>query len=194
MKARCPHVNKELDNLEHIVVLMMENRSVDHMLRGLSKKFPKINGLTGNEANPDSAGNMVQVSPTADYRGQLSHGPDHHFPGVDVQIYGDAPFSPRRAATMQGFVQSYGTQGSNVQDSHAIHEIFLAGKNSGAYQVSDRVCSLQRLVLVYSGSDDLQPGVCSLSGRVRVFSRLMKPSSFVKMGVSGSIPSADRPK
>ena len=46
-----------LDNLEHIVVVMMENRSCDHMLGGLSlvmengaKKYPLINGLTGNES------------------------------------------------------------------------------------------------------------------------------------------------
>lgn len=45
------------DRLKHIVVLMMENRSFDHMLGGLSlvmekgkKKYPKINGLTGNES------------------------------------------------------------------------------------------------------------------------------------------------
>ena len=42
-------MSQGLDNLKHIVVLMMENRSFDHMLGGLKKKFPKINGLTGNE-------------------------------------------------------------------------------------------------------------------------------------------------
>ncbi len=57
-----------LDSLKHIVVLMMENRSFDHMLGGLSvavengvKKYPKINGLTGNESNPDTRGNIVKV-------------------------------------------------------------------------------------------------------------------------------------
>ncbi|HEY4675941.1 MAG TPA: alkaline phosphatase family protein, partial [Candidatus Angelobacter sp.] len=105
-------MSKGLDNLKHIVVLMMENRSFDHMLGGLKQGFPKINGLTGNESNPDSAGNVVKVSPTADYRGQLSHDPDHHFPGVDVQIYGGAAFAPGRVANMQGFVKSYGTQGA----------------------------------------------------------------------------------
>ncbi len=52
-----------LDNLRHIVVLMMENRSFDHMLGGLSlvmqsgaKKYPKINGLTGNEAECEIPG------------------------------------------------------------------------------------------------------------------------------------------
>jgi phospholipase C len=117
-------MSKGLDNLKHIVVLMMENRSFDHMLGGLKEKFPKINGLTGNESNQDSAGSVVQVSATADYRGQLSHDPDHHFPGVDVQIYGGAPFAPGRVANMQGFVKSYGTQGPNVQDSHAIMKYF----------------------------------------------------------------------
>ena len=121
-------MSQGLDNLKHIVVLMMENRSFDHMLGGLKRQFPKINGLTGNESNPDSAGNVVKVSPTADYRGQLSHDPDHHFPGVDVQIFGGAPFAPDRVANMQGFVKSYGTQGANVQDSHAIMKYFTPDK------------------------------------------------------------------
>jgi phospholipase C len=38
-----------LDNLKHVVVLIMESRSFDHMLGGLEKKFPKINGLNGDD-------------------------------------------------------------------------------------------------------------------------------------------------
>ena len=38
-------MSKGLDDLKHIVVLMMENRSFDHMLGGLKKKFPKISGV-----------------------------------------------------------------------------------------------------------------------------------------------------
>lgn len=41
-----------LDNLKHIVVLMMENRSFDHMLGALMKQDPRINGLRGTESNP----------------------------------------------------------------------------------------------------------------------------------------------
>ena len=80
-------MSKGLDNLQHIVVLMMENRSFDHMLGGLKKKFPKINGLNGDEGNPDANGNTVKVQPSATYQGQLDHDPDHHFPGVDLQIF-----------------------------------------------------------------------------------------------------------
>jgi len=113
-----------LDKLKHVVVLMMENRSFDHMLGGLKKKFPKINGLTGDEKNPDTAGNMVKVAPNAAYRGQLDHDPDHHFPGVDLQIYGGAPPAPGRAANMQGFIKSYATQGAGGNSSHAIMSYF----------------------------------------------------------------------
>jgi phospholipase C len=117
-----------LDNLKHIVVLMMENRSFDHLLGGLKKKNPKINGLNGNESNPDTAGNVVKVAPNAVYRGQLAHDPDHHFPGADLQIYGGAPFSPDRVANMQGFVKSYATQGTGTQGSHAIMNYFSPEK------------------------------------------------------------------
>ena len=44
------------ENIKHLMVLMMENQSIDHMLGGLRKKYPKINGLNGNESNPDDSG------------------------------------------------------------------------------------------------------------------------------------------
>jgi phospholipase C len=117
-------MSEGLDNLKHIVVLMMENRSFDHMLGGLKSKSPKINGLNGDETNPDGNGNTVTVAPNALYRGQLAHDPDHHFPGTDVQIFGGAPFAPDRVATMQGFVKSYATQGTDGQGAHAIMNYF----------------------------------------------------------------------
>src|SRR5207245_7312592 len=87
-----------LNNLRHIVVLMMENRSFDHMLGGLSlvmeggkKKYPQINGLTGNESNPDTAGNTIKVQPNAKYQCQLDHHTDHHFPGVALHIFAALP-------------------------------------------------------------------------------------------------------
>jgi len=113
-----------LDNLKHIVVLMMENRSFDHMLGGLTRQYPRINGLTGNESNPDTNGTMVPVQPNAKFQGQLDHDPDHHFPGVDLQIFGGTPPGAGRAANMQGFIKSYATQGTNTNASHAIMSYF----------------------------------------------------------------------
>ncbi len=113
-----------LDNLRHIVVLMMENRSFDHMLGGLTRQYPRINGLTGNESNPDTNGTMVPVQPNAKFQGQLDHDPDHHFPGVDLQIFGGTPPGAGRAANMQGFIKSYATQGTNTNASRAIMSYF----------------------------------------------------------------------
>src|SRR5882724_9503624 len=119
-----------LNNLRHIVVLMMENRSFDHMLGGLSlvmeggkKKYPQINGLTGTESNPDTAGNTIKVQPNAKYQGQLDHDPDHHFPGVDLQIFGALP-GAGRVENMKGFIKSYATQGTSLAASRAIMSYF----------------------------------------------------------------------
>lgn len=112
-----------LDNLKHIVVLMMENRSFDHMLGGLMQKYPQINGLTGNESNPDTKGAIVKVQPNAHFQGQLDPDPDHHFPGVDLQIFGGQQ-GDGRVANMQGFVKDYFTQTNDVNRSHNIMYYF----------------------------------------------------------------------
>src|SRR5579863_1769101 len=113
-----------LDNLKHIVVLMMENRSFDHMLGALKQKNPKINGLTGNESNPDTNGAIVKVQHNAQFQSQLDPDPDHHFPGVDLQIFGGAPPGPGRVANMQGFVKDYFSQTKDVNRSHNIMYYF----------------------------------------------------------------------
>src|SRR6266567_3826158 len=57
-----------LSAIEHVVVLMLENRSFDHMLGFLysaegnvSPTRQPFEGLTGSESNPDSSGNPVTV-------------------------------------------------------------------------------------------------------------------------------------
>lgn len=112
-----------MPNVTHIVVLMMENRSFDHMLGALNAKNPKINGLTGDESNPDTTGSIVKVQPKAQFQGQFEKDPDHHFPGVDLQVFGGAE-GDNRVANMQGFVKSYFTQTNDVASSHAIMNYF----------------------------------------------------------------------
>jgi hypothetical protein len=57
----------------------------------LQKNIPVSTLLTGNESNPDTNGNLVTVQVKASFQSQLDPDPDHHFPGVDLQIYGGAP-------------------------------------------------------------------------------------------------------
>lgn len=116
-----------LDNLRHIVVLMMENRSFDHMLGALKKQDPGIDGLTGSESNPDNAGNQAKVLPKAEFQGQLDPDPDHHFPAVDLQIFG-GDTGPTRVANMQGFVKSYYHQQQDVNHSQKIMYYFTPDK------------------------------------------------------------------
>jgi phospholipase C len=112
-----------LDQLKHIVVLMMSSRSFDHMLGAMMAQNPAINGLTGNESNPDTTGAQIQVSPQAQFQGQLSPAPDHHFPGVDLQIFGGQQGSNRQP-NMQGFIQSYFQQTNSVNRSHNVMKYF----------------------------------------------------------------------
>jgi phospholipase C len=112
-----------LDNLKHIVVLMMENRSFDHMLGALKAKDPRIDGLTGNENNLDTTNEPVKVQPLAQFQGQLDPDPDHHFPGVDLQLFGGQQ-GANRVANMQGFIQSYYQQQKNVEQSRKIMYYF----------------------------------------------------------------------
>jgi phospholipase C len=115
-----------IQNLKHVVVLMMENRSFDHMLGSLQAQNAAIDGLVGNEENPDSTGVPVTVAPNAAYQSQLDPDPDHHFPAVDLQLFGGVTTAqnPNRQANMQGFVQSYFNQQFNVAHSHLIMNYF----------------------------------------------------------------------
>ena len=83
-----------LDQLKHIVVLMMENRSFDHMLGALKAEDPRINGLTGNESNPDTTNEPTKVAPLAQFQSQLDPDPDHHFIAVNKQLYFGTPGPP----------------------------------------------------------------------------------------------------
>ena len=117
-----------LAELRHLVVLMMENRSFDHMLGGLNGKnavngIGGIDGLTGAERNPDVNGTPVKVEPKAKYQGQLDPDPDHHFGAVNKQI-----FSGGTSPTMEGFVQSYWDQQHNVSQSRKIMYYFAPEK------------------------------------------------------------------
>ncbi len=112
-----------LDRLQHIVVLMMENRSFDHMLGSLAAVNPQIDGITSQLSNPDTTGAQIKPQPLADFQGQLDPDPDHHFPAVDLQIFGGNT-SANRAPNMQGFVKSYFNQQRDVKHSQKIMYYF----------------------------------------------------------------------
>jgi phospholipase C len=116
-----------LENLKHVVVLMMENRSFDHMLGSLKADDPRINGLTGNESNLDTTNEPAKVQPQAEFQSQLDPDPNHHFPAVHQQLYSGTP-GPPATPSMQGFVQSYFQERQDVNHSHKIMYYFPKDK------------------------------------------------------------------
>ncbi len=109
--------------LKHIVVLMMENRSFDHMLGSMRAENALIDGFPDGWSNPDANGQDVPVKLRAKYRGQLTPDPQHRFPHVDKQIFNGDTNTPR-VATMTGFVNDYHSQTLNLDRARNIMYAF----------------------------------------------------------------------
>ena len=69
--------------MDHVIVLMLENRSFDHMFGYLQHPNPKFKPLVGNESCPDALGNPVKVSSQARFEIQS---PDHSHEGIMEQL------------------------------------------------------------------------------------------------------------
>ena len=89
--------------IEHVVVLMLENRSFDHMLGFLDHPDPQFEGLTrgGPYDNPGWDGGP-RVAVTPDAKRVLPFGPDHSHDAAMEQLAIN-----RGAFTTQGYVTSY---------------------------------------------------------------------------------------
>lgn len=111
-----------IDRIKHLVLLMMENRSFDHMFGFLKSAEYKIDGLNGDESNPDANGKPVTVSRDAQYSGDLNPDPGHDFLDVNEQIFGNR--SGAGAANMQGFVKNYQSITNNPQKARRTMKCF----------------------------------------------------------------------
>jgi phospholipase C len=96
-------------NIKHVFVLMLENRSLDHMLGfsgitgtdAVSQKKTKIEGLVGNESNGD-----FEVSQPADW--SMPVDPCHEFPCLD--------HSPTNGEIAKWFILGLGFQNGTIFD------------------------------------------------------------------------------
>ena len=95
--------------IKHIVTLMMENRSFDHLLGLMKAENPALRGVSpGEYSNDTTMGVAVPVGGGATSQGQLPVDPGHEFVDVYMQMYGE-PFAGVTTGTpdMSGFVQNY---------------------------------------------------------------------------------------
>ena len=89
--------------IDHLVVLMLENRSFDHALGYLQSDTYRINGALNAKSCPASDGTLIPLSNDATF---IMADPPHEFPDVNLQLFGTTNPAPGSAATMQGFVKA----------------------------------------------------------------------------------------
>jgi phospholipase C len=110
--------------IETLIVLMMENRSFDHLLGFMKSPEYPIDGLDGDELNHDSTGEPVKVDDSANYSGDLSTDPSHDFEDVMEQMFGVRSPGPNQEPDMSGFVRNYERFTEKVPRAHNIMRCF----------------------------------------------------------------------
>ncbi|CAM8920525.1 unnamed protein product [Rhodiola kirilowii] len=103
------NVFAQQQRIKTVVVLVLENRSFDHMIGWMKNTInPSINGVTGDECNTVSTNGTKQESICfTDDAEFIDPDPGHSFEDVEQQVFGSGTFP-----SMSGFVQ----QASSVSD------------------------------------------------------------------------------
>jgi len=155
-----------LSKINHVVVIMLENRSFDHMLgflyqasKNVSPLGQPFEGLTGKESNPDANGKACPVFPIqpTDPHAYLRPGanPGEGYLNTNSQLFGkqDAP-SPIAPASNNGFVTNFaytlgwegkenpgnvvaGTQPSDIMGMYTPATLPILSKLAAGYAVCD---------------------------------------------------------
>ena len=112
--------------INHFFVLMMENRSLDHMLGFLKAPDYDIEGLDPANLpyNEDSAEKKIYASDDARATGDLAADPNHHFDDVTEQLYGTSQPAPGQQPDMSGFVKNYQTKSGSAAAGANIMKCF----------------------------------------------------------------------
>lgn len=111
--------------IESVIVLMLENRSWDHMLGFLPHPNPDFPRLTGEESNPaaEPSAPPVKVSPSA--RPTLALDPAHNHADVMLQLTGRRAPQPPYALNNSGFVASYEGVGLRKKKRHGFGPLIM---------------------------------------------------------------------
>jgi phospholipase C len=103
-----------MPKIEHVIVLMLENRSFDNLLGCLYPKSDAFDGLDGNESNPwhrpDGTVEEIPVWSAGETTGRLTSMPDPDpgelFGDIQMQLFGVGGL-PIEPAPMNGFIDNY---------------------------------------------------------------------------------------
>ncbi|CAH9134554.1 unnamed protein product [Cuscuta epithymum] len=105
--------------IKTVVVLVMENRSFDHMLGWMKQKVnPEIDGVDGSQSNPistsDPNSTRIFFSNTAHF---VDPDPGHSFQAIREQVFGSSNETSSDPPPMNGFVQQAASLDPNMSRS-----------------------------------------------------------------------------
>ncbi|KAL3621962.1 Phosphatidylglycerol/phosphatidylinositol transfer protein [Castilleja foliolosa] len=104
--------------IKTVVVVVMENRSFDHMLGWMKKLNPEINGVDGSESNQinttDPGSSKVFFRDQSHY---VDPDPGHSFQAIREQIFGSNQTVSSRPPPMNGFAQQAFSMNPNMTQS-----------------------------------------------------------------------------
>lgn len=106
-----------LDSIDHVILLMLENRSFDHLLGYLYPKSDTFDGLDGTQSNRDPAATAVSVYPiTPDKENAYYYplaNPAEGFKATNYQLFSSATAPANGQAANDGFVTSFARELAN---------------------------------------------------------------------------------
>lgn len=114
--------------IQHVVVLVQENRSFDHILGWMKDINPEIDGVTGKESNPLPHEPVSSSSPNSNspsrhlyFRNDAVYvdpDPDHSFEAIYEQVFGETwskdGSTKKLIPTMDGFVRNAEARASGL--------------------------------------------------------------------------------
>lgn len=135
----------QLGSVNHVVLLMLENRSFDHMLgylyAGSGNVSPStgqaFEGLTGEESNPDPTGTAVPVvaltAATPSVYFMPGADPGEGYGPTNMQLFGEAAPRDGTPARNAGFVTDFATTLSGTDASRPVVAGTVAGDIMGMF-------------------------------------------------------------
>jgi phospholipase C len=103
-----------LESIDHVILLMLESRSFDHLLGYLYPKSDTFDGLDGTECNRDSAGYAVSAYPITPQHENAYYyplaNPTEGFEATNQQLFSCTKAPASGKATNDGFVTSFASE------------------------------------------------------------------------------------
>jgi phospholipase C len=135
---------ERLRTLKHIVIVMMENRSFDHMLGYLLQEgMTELDGLRGDEFNLDADGSQITVHPFDAEAGKVQRpgealqkrlDPDHSPAGVRKQLGpGYTKGGPPNGGFVRSFIESRKASDNVGKDLWSVPMGFYTSKDLPVY-------------------------------------------------------------